>query len=163
MATAILVWSVSDRLNALECDLALPPVIESLRQTIRRTLESTSITAEIQPLTIRDQPAEQKQPGKAMQAALVFSMLGGKGPFSPKPEWRGQDEGKPLRPKFQGQKWGIPITANYLCQKRVPVSGYILINLSASACRASASVTWKNAVCLGSPVTTQLFRQRVPR
>src|SRR5271157_1120233 len=67
------------------------------------------------------------------------------------------------RPKFQGRKWGIPITANYLCQNRVPVSGYILINRSASACRASASVTWKNFVCLGSPATTQLFRQRVPR
>src|SRR5271157_2991277 len=68
-----------------------------------------------------------------------------------------------LNPKFQGRKWGIPITANYLCQNRVPVSGYILINRSASACRASASVTWKNFVCLGSPATTQLFRQRVPR
>src|SRR5208337_2572076 len=68
-----------------------------------------------------------------------------------------------LRPKFQGRNWGIPVAGNYLCQIQFPVSGYILINRSASACSASASVTWKNVVCLGSPATTQLLRQRVPR
>ena len=66
-------------------------------------------------------------------------------------------------PKFQGRNWGIPVVGNYLCQIQFPVSGYILINRSASACSASASVTWKNVVCLGSPATTQLLRQRVPR
>ena len=69
----------------------------------------------------------------------------------------------PFRPKFQGRNWGIPIAGNYLCQIQFPVSGYILINRSAFACSASASVTWKNVVCLGSPATTQLLRQRVPR
>lgn len=68
-----------------------------------------------------------------------------------------------LKPKFQGQKSGIPMAVNYLCQIQFPVSGYILISRSASACSASASVTWKNVVCLGSPATTQLLRQRVPR
>src|SRR5208337_4457826 len=67
------------------------------------------------------------------------------------------------KPKFQGRNWGIPVAGNYLCQIQFPVSGYILINRSASACSASASVTWKNVVCLGSPATTQLLRQRVPR
>ena len=52
---------------------------------------------------------------------------------------------------------------NDLRQFPVPVSGYILINRSASACSASASVTWRNVVCLGSPVTTHALRQRVPR
>ena len=69
----------------------------------------------------------------------------------------------PSKPKFQGRNWGIPIAGNYLCQIQFPVSGYILINRSASACSASASVTWKNVVCLGSPATTQPLRQRVPR
>src|SRR5271157_2275679 len=44
-----------------------------------------------------------------------------------------------VRPKFQGRNWGIPIAGNYLCQVQFPVSGYILINRSASACSASAS------------------------
>ena len=47
-----------------------------------------------------------------------------------------------LSPKFQDRLVGIPITVNDLRQSRLPVSGYILINLSASACKASASVTW---------------------
>jgi transposase len=68
-----------------------------------------------------------------------------------------------ISPKFQGRNSGIPKAVNYLCQIQFPVSGYILINRSASACSASASVTWKNVVCLGSPATTQLLRQRVPR
>ena len=46
------------------------------------------------------------------------------------------------RPKFQGSPTGISIQINDLCQTRVPVSGYILINRSASACSSSASVTW---------------------
>ena len=46
------------------------------------------------------------------------------------------------RPKFQGHLVGIPIAINDLLRSRLPVSGYILINLSASACKASASVTW---------------------
>ena len=47
-----------------------------------------------------------------------------------------------VSPKFQGSPTGISIVINDLCQTRVPVSGYILINRSASACSASASVTW---------------------
>ena len=45
-------------------------------------------------------------------------------------------------PKFQGRLVGIPMAINNLWRSRLPVSGYILINLSASACKASASVTW---------------------
>ena len=66
-------------------------------------------------------------------------------------------------PKFQGHLVGIPIAINDLLRSRLPVSGYILINLSASVCKASASVTWWNVVCIGSPVTTQVLRERVPR
>ena len=58
---------------------------------------------------------------------------------------------------------GISIVINDLRRFPIPVSGYILINRSASACNASASVTWRNVVWLGSPVTTHVLRQRVPR
>src|SRR5689334_20777991 len=47
-----------------------------------------------------------------------------------------------INPKFQGSPTGISILINDLHQTRVPVSGYILISLSASACNSSASVTW---------------------
>jgi hypothetical protein len=40
----------------------------------------------------------------------------------------------------------------HLCQFSVPVSGHILINRIAAACRASGSVTGKNVDCLGSLV-----------
>ena len=68
-----------------------------------------------------------------------------------------------ISPKFQQGKMGISIVTNDLWQFPVPVSGYIVINRSASACSASASVTWRNVVWLGSLVTTHVFRQRVPR
>ena len=77
--------------------------------------------------------------------------------------WAAASGKKRINPKFQGRNSGIPKAVNYLCQIQFPVSGYILINRSASACSASASVTWKNVVCLGSPATMQLLRQRVPR
>ena len=47
-----------------------------------------------------------------------------------------------LKPKFQGCLGGILIAINSLRQFGLPVSGYILINRSASACKASVSVTW---------------------
>jgi Aldehyde dehydrogenase family len=64
--------------------------------------------------------------------------------------------------KFQGRKGGISVVINHLRRFQFPVSGYILISRSASACSASGSVTWKNGVCLGSLVTTHVLRQRVP-
>ena len=66
-------------------------------------------------------------------------------------------------PKFQRGRMGISIVINDLRRMPFPVSGYILINRSASACNASASVTWWNGVWFGSAVTTHVFRQRVPR
>ena len=68
-----------------------------------------------------------------------------------------------IRPKFQRARMGISIVENDLRQTLVPVSGYILINRSASACSASASVTWRNGIRLGSADTRQVFRQRVPK
>jgi hypothetical protein len=47
-----------------------------------------------------------------------------------------------VKPKFQGHFVGILMAINDLWRSGLPVSGYILINLNASACRASASVTW---------------------
>ena len=47
-----------------------------------------------------------------------------------------------VSPKFQGCLGGILIAINSLRQFGLPVSGYILINRSASACKASVSVTW---------------------
>jgi hypothetical protein len=68
-----------------------------------------------------------------------------------------------VSPKFQSQKEGLPRRSKHLCRLCLPVSGYILISRSASACSASASVTWRNVVCFESPTTTHVFRQRVPR
>ena len=51
-----------------------------------------------------------------------------------------------LKPKFQMAKMGISIVSNDLRKTRFSVSGYILINRSASACSASASVTWWKGV-----------------
>ena len=45
----------------------------------------------------------------------------------------------------------------------VPLSVYTVINRSASACSASASVTWRNVVWLGSAVTTHMFQHRVSK
>ena len=107
--------------------------------------------------------------GPVLVVRALFDQLGLWGILD---RYLGQAKGVPFadrafvliaKPKFQGRNWGIPIAGNYLCQIQFPVSGYILINRSASACSASASVTWKNVVCLGSPATTQLLRQRVPR
>ena len=68
-----------------------------------------------------------------------------------------------VKPKFQRGKPRIFILINNLRQMSSPVSGYILINRSASACNASASVNWSNRVRCGSEVITHAFRQRVPR
>ncbi len=51
-------------------------------------------------------------------------------------------------PKFQVGSQKIPIIINNLHQFPVPASGYILVNCSAFACSASASVTCWNAVSL---------------
>ena len=67
------------------------------------------------------------------------------------------------KPKFQRGWWRISIVSNDLRRFPVPVSVYTVINRSASACNASASVTWRNVVWWGSAVTTHVFRQRVPR
>ena len=66
-------------------------------------------------------------------------------------------------PKFQRGKSRISTVINDLRQMPFPVSGYILINRSASDCNASASVTWSNRVWFASAVITHVFRQRVPR
>ena len=58
---------------------------------------------------------------------------------------------------------GISIVENDLRQNQIPVSGYTAINRSASACSASASVTWRNGVRLGSADTMHILRHRVPR
>jgi len=49
--------------------------------------------------------------------------------------------GATVNPKFQGVSKAISTVGSDLCRFRFPVSGYILINRSASACSASASVT----------------------
>jgi len=53
-----------------------------------------------------------------------------------------------VNPKFQGGFQKIPIIINDLRQFPAPASGYILVNCGASACSASASVTWPNVVSL---------------
>jgi len=53
-----------------------------------------------------------------------------------------RDDLDSVKPKFQGVSKGIPIVDKDLCRFRFPVSGYILTSRSASACTASASVTW---------------------
>jgi hypothetical protein len=54
--------------------------------------------------------------------------------------------GLSFSPKFHQATMGISIVQNDLRQTRIPVSGYTAINRSASACSASASVTWWNGV-----------------
>ena len=56
--------------------------------------------------------------------------------------FQGSSRSSSFSPKFQGVSKGVPIAGNDLCRSGFPVSGYILINRSASACSASASVTW---------------------
>ena len=68
-----------------------------------------------------------------------------------------------LSPKFQRARMGISVVDNDLRRTPFPVSGYILINRSASACSASASVTRRNGVWLRSADTIHVLRQRVPR
>ena len=68
-----------------------------------------------------------------------------------------------INPKFQKGEVGISIVVNGLRRFLIPVSGYTVINRSASACNTSASVTWENDVRLGSPATTHVLRHRVPR
>src|SRR5579883_1147484 len=84
MATAIVFLCVSNPINALECGIGLPPVIESLRQPTRRNTRRC-ITAGVSHPMIRGQPGRTRS-GKRWRAspALVF-ILGETRPLSPKP------------------------------------------------------------------------------
>ena len=74
---------------------------------------------------------------------------------------RSENEQRRIKPKFQPDIMGMSIVINDLCQFPVPVSGHILIIRSASASRASASVTCRKVFCLGSRVTTHVLVQHV--
>jgi hypothetical protein len=70
---------------------------------------------------------------------------------------------KKAKPEFQKGIVAISLTINDLRQIPFPVSGYTAINRSASACSASASVTWRNVAGSGALDTTHVFRHCVAR